>query len=240
MLKPLTVHAINLPKRKDRKLHITKQFTKRAEFDLKIVSPVLDTNGARSLWRTLKAIIRENIAKEFLIICEDDHEFTEYYSIDELFNFIQSAIKMKAEFLSGGVSWIETFFPVDKNMYWMDGFNGTQFIIIFKSLYSKILNSKFNNTPADILIGNLAKTKFVIFPFISVQKDFGYSDATIFNNKKGLIEKLFRDSALSFESLNKIVRHYYSKRTNVEDNNLDINKITVPTYIINLQNVPID
>ncbi len=158
MLTPLIVHVINLPKREDRKLHIINQFENRTEFNLKVITPIPDSNGARSLWKTLKSIIRENLQSDFLIICEDDHEFTENYSGDKLFHFIKVAEKANAEFLSGGVSWIETFFPVEKDMYWMDGFNGTQFIVIFKPLHLKFLTSRFNNTPIDHLIGKLAKT----------------------------------------------------------------------------------
>ncbi len=230
-MEKITVHAINLPKRKDRRKHIVNQFIDKKEFNLKLETPVPDKNGARSLWRTIKSIIRTNLEDDFIVVCEDDHEFTKHYSPDRLYLAIQAAIEMNADFLSGGVSWIERFFFAGNQLYWIDGFNGTQFIIIFKRLYTKILRAGFGNKPADDNIGDLAKNKFVIFPFISIQKDFGYSDATIFNNEQGRVEKLFFESAKSFEVLNRIDRYYLKNKHEYE---ISISNITIPTYIINL------
>ena len=108
-----------------------------------------------------------------MIICEDDHIFTPAYNKDYLFANIIGANAQGSELLSGGVGGFGTAVPVDTNRYWMDWFWSTQFIIIFKPLFQKILDYDFKDTDtADGVLSVLAKDKMTIYPFISVQKRF--------------------------------------------------------------------
>lgn len=228
------VFAINLPKRADRRIHIKKQFSKKKEFLLSIVEPVKDNNGAKSLWKTIKQIIVKNFDDEFVIICEDDHEFTAHYSPQKLCGLISEADSLNADVLAGGVSWVQVLLPAGDSLYWIDRFTGTQLIIIFKRFYNKILNSKYKrHDTADSKICTLSENKFVVFPFMSIQKDFGYSDATIFNNKKGQVKKLFLQSSQSFKIVNHVAK-YYSPIGKPIIGHTDIANITIPTYVINL------
>lgn len=230
----MKIFAINLPKRKDRRNHIQNQFHKRSEFQLMMVAPIKDNRGGKSLWKTIKQIIRDNFQDDYIVICEDDHLFTEEYTLANLKESIQYSLKMEADILCGGVSWVQTIFSLSNSLYWVDKFTGTQFIIIFKQLYPKILNSKFKeHDTADLKLCSLAKNKFVIFPFISIQKDFGYSDATIFNNEKGRVSKLFKESVETFDILNSVTK-YYQEAPRFNGSVKDIANLTVPTYIINL------
>ncbi len=51
-----------------------------------------------------------------------------------------------------------------------------------------------------------------MYPFISTQKEFGYSDVTNENDKTNRIEKLFDETQQKLEILNK-VRNYYLQLT---------------------------
>lgn len=72
----------NLKSRVDRRRHIIDQFADRKEFEIQIIEPVKHEVGAVSLWETIRHIIK-NLTKpedEYIIFCEDDHEFTTEYS----------------------------------------------------------------------------------------------------------------------------------------------------------------
>ncbi len=61
---------------------------------------------------------------------------------------------------------------------------------------------------ADHKIGTLTDKKFIIYPFLSVQRDFGYSDVTILNNEKERVGNLFQNVSERLCLLKK-VRNYY-------------------------------
>lgn len=232
----LQTFVINLKERKDRMENILKEFSNRKEFVVQVAEAIKHKVGGVGLWKTIRHIVRDlaDSASDFILICEDDHQFTDEYSSQHLFAAIAEAKEKKADILCGGVSWVQTIFRISNSLYWVDKFTGTQFIIIFKQLYPKILNSKFKeHDTADLKLCSLAKNKFVIFPFISIQKDFGYSDATKINNKKGRISQLFKESAQAFEILNSVTK-YYQDAPRFNGSVKDLANLTVPTYVINL------
>jgi len=57
-----------------------------------------------------------------------------------------------------------------------------------------MLNYKFKKTNvADLVMSNLTSHKMVLYPFISRQKDFGYSDVTnVHNEQPGLVQNMFK------------------------------------------------
>ena len=74
--------------------------------------------------------------------------------------------------------------PTAANRYWVDWFWCTQFIVVYKKLYARILSYNFKDTDtADGVLSGLARFKMVIYPFVSRQKAFGYSDITEGNMK---------------------------------------------------------
>mgnify|MGYP003444712783 FL=1 len=157
---------------------------------------------------------------DFLLICEDDHQFTADYSSQLLFAAIAEAREKGADVLCGGVSWFNNAVQISNNLYWVEKFSGLQFTIIFRKFIQSILNATFNELEAaDYKISDLTVNKFFIFPFISTQKDYGYSDATPKNNLAGRVSKLFDECIERVNVLNKITRHY----KNIKGHTLDIN-----------------
>lgn len=184
----LPVYVINLKERTERRQHIEEQFQGRVEFALHWIEAIEHSIGAVGLWQSMLKAVQTAIDKrdDIMIICEDDHIFTPAYNKDYLFANIIGANAQGSELLSGGVGGFGTAVPVDTNRYWMDWFWSTQFIIIFKPLFQKILDYDFKDTDtADGVLSVLAKDKMTIYPFISVQKDFGYSDVTVYNGTPG-------------------------------------------------------
>jgi glycosyl transferase family 25 len=117
--------------------------------------------------------------------------------------------KNEADILSGGISSVTSIIEVSPNLFWMEKFTGLQFTILFRNFFKSIVEADFgNNDCADLRIGELTQNKFFTQPFISIQKDFGYSDATIKNNKPGIVKEFFDNSIKTISMLKKVNRFY--------------------------------
>lgn len=208
---PIPTYVMNLRKRTDRKAHIFKEFAGRTEFDVHIVEAIERERGASGLWETLTHILQDRVdpAAEFILLCEDDHQFTGHYSKDLLFGCIAEARERKADVLCGGVSWFEDPLLVSERLFNLRQFSGLQFTILFKKFFPAILNAGFGpKDAADYRISDLSKSKFAIHPFISTQKEFGYSDVTHFNSQEGRVNELFSKSDEHFRKLVEVNAHY--------------------------------
>lgn len=210
---PINVFAINLIHRTDRKANITAQFHGKEEFKLTVVPAIESPIGALGLWQTIQKIVQREISRgsDFFILCEDDHQFTNDYSKERLLASIQEAEQLEADILSGGVSWFDTGIQIAEGTFWVKTFNGMQFTVIFNRFYSKIEGAEFKlGDAADFKISALSDSKLVMYPFISVQKEFGYSDVTRKNNEEGFVSRIFDETSNRFAILKKVRSHYLS------------------------------
>ena len=68
-------------------------------------------------------------------------------------------------------------------------------MVVYRSAFRRILEADFGSADvADEFLSRVLPNKMVIFPFISVQRDFGYSDITASNNRPGEITCHFRNA----------------------------------------------
>lgn len=237
MTRQLQTYIINLEERRDRKENVLKEFLKKEEFIIHLVEAKRHNVGAIGLWETIKEILQNlnDSNLDCILICEDDHQFTANYSSQQLFSAITESRKQEADILCGGVSWCNNAIPINDSLFWVDKFSGLQFAVIFKTLFPKILEADFEEQDcADYKISDLSDKKFVTYPFISVQKDYGYSDVTPKNNGAGKVAKLFEDSSAGFSSLLQVEEFYRKNAPAHSFSNYDYDTISIPTYIINL------
>lgn len=234
----IPTYIINLKNRTDRKDHVLKQFINHEEFKLTIVEGFSHSFGSLGLWMTIRHIIQDLISdnEDFIIIGEDDIEFTNCYSKESLFHNINEAAKRKADVLLGGISWFTEGIQITNNLFWIQNFSGLHFTVIFKSFFKTLLNTRLKDyDAADYHFSLLSKNIFVVFPFIAIQKDFGYSDATEKNNAVGRIQSIFTQTSKRLEILDSVKTVFLNAETDakyIEDLNFD--ELTMPTYIINL------
>lgn len=211
----LPVYAINLKNRPDRRKHIEEQFHDKPEFALHFIDAVEDTNGRTGLWKSMVKAVKTAIANndDIMIICEDDHTFTDAYSKEYLFANIIEAEEQQAELLSGGIGGFGHAVPVAGNRYWIDWFWCTQFIVVFKPLFNKILGYQFQDTDtADGVLSVLANRRMTVYPFLSIQKDFGYSDVTASNDRcQGLISRHFQETDRRLKMIHSVSHHFNDK-----------------------------
>jgi len=182
----IPTYIINLPERTERLEHIQKQFAGRQEFDIKIIEACRNRIGAVGLWETIRMIIEMAIDNEddVIIICEDDHEFTNDYSKSYLLKNIMEAYLQQAEMLLGGICGFKRALPISDNRVWVNYSHCLQFTILYKPVFQKILDEPYNNKVIpDILLSDLVINKMVLYPFISIQRYFGYSDVSKLNHE---------------------------------------------------------
>ncbi len=237
-MKAIPTYIINLNHRTLRRRHILDEFKMHEEFHPIIVDAIKHSRGAIGLWQTIQYILRDLAEPEidFVILCEDDHQFTSEYSKERLFSCIKEAKERDTDILSGGVSGFTNALPVAKSLYWVEKFSGLQFSIIFRNFFNSIIETDFNSVDAaDYRICSLTEKKFFIHPFISIQKDFGYSDATPKNNSKNITE-LFDQADTKVKLLKEVSSSYTIRSTEISSavNSKGWSNINIPTYVIHL------
>ena len=88
-----------------------------------------------------------------------------------------------------------------------------QFTVIFNRFYQKIIQSDTEEGfISDHYLSEISDHKFVMHPFISIQKEFGYSDITAQNNQKGYVRRCFKTIDEKLHLLKK-VEQFYKKAT---------------------------
>lgn len=231
---PHPTFVINLKKRTDRKKHIVNEFSSREEFALNIVEADENPKGCLGLWSTIQRILA-NINQQYIIVCEDDLEFTKYYSKNYLNDSIVKARKLNADILLGGISWCSSFIQVSPKLFWVEKFGGAQFMVIFQKFVEVILNAGMENfDAADYKIASLSNSALFMYPFISTQKEFGYSDATADNNRPGRVSAFFKSTSQKIALLKQVDQTYKKIQQRIinEKMNVDYDNIVIPAYII--------
>ncbi|MBV8252043.1 MAG: hypothetical protein JO154_05500 [Chitinophaga sp.] len=207
----IPVFAINLKKRPERKEHITAEFVGRDEFQLEVVAAIEEENGRMGLWKTIHQVVSHMKAMDmdYGIICEDDHYFTTNYSHTLLQDTIWKCQLLQADALLGGVSWFQGFVPVTEKLCWIERFTGLQFCVVFKKFYDQILDASFTaSDAADLKFWEISEKIFLLHPFISKQKEFGYSDTTERNNEPGAVTRHFQRISAEIASLSTLSTYY--------------------------------
>lgn len=191
----IPTYIINLPERTERLEHIRKQFDGKDEFDVRIIEACKHSIGAVGLWESIRKIVKLAVENDddVIIICEDDHVFTTDYSKFHLIKNIIEAYKQHTEVLLGGIGGFNKALPVSGGRAWVNDFYCTQFTVLYKSIFKKILDEPYDHQViADGMLSRLTGNIMVYFPFISVQEYFGYSDVTqTFDADKGLLKRMF-------------------------------------------------
>ncbi len=108
--KTIPIYAINLKSRADRREFIVSQFNDKQEFQFYLVEANEHSIGAIGLWKTIRHILKELVDSkdEYIILCQDDHLFTNDYSKEYLLDCINQAKSLDADILACGVSGFTT------------------------------------------------------------------------------------------------------------------------------------
>lgn len=234
----IPTYIINLEKRKDRRFYIEQQFLNRPEFNVTIVKAVEDKIPAVGLYKTVKHILQQarKDSLPYVLICEDDHQFTSSYNKDSFIHVINELYNEEVDVYLGGVSWFDYAVKKKGEYYWINSFTGAQFTVIYSRIYETLLGAVFHpNAVIDRWIAQLSCKVYVSVPMLSIQKDFGYSDVTERNNAPGKIDQLFNNTINRWVSLNKIYAHIQRTQLLKIMRPKECKDMQLPTYIIHLE-----
>ncbi|NII83146.1 hypothetical protein [Pedobacter sp. SG908] len=205
----IQVFAINLPNNPKRITEIQHQFKYREEFDLNIIRGVKSKNGYIGFIKSVKKIIKQVISLDydFVIICSDDHLFTEHYNREKFLECIHDAGNAGAKILLGGLEQYGEVIPLTDNLLWVDHFIDSTFYVIYRSFYQEIIESSFIDGDANNkIISSSTSNKFLVYPFITSE---GISE----KKKRGLRD-FPREFSKNFqlESIKRLENIFYLKR----------------------------
>ncbi|MDQ0066753.1 hypothetical protein [Chryseobacterium lathyri] len=129
-------------------------------------------NQANSLINCIQDTIKNNLNDDYVIICTSYHQFTPHFSMPYLNNCIENVQKLGGNLLLGGLLGFEKAMEVTDHIFWVDGFKGAQFIVIFKKAFALLLQSKnADQAPAELFLSQSLDDIFVMHPFISIYDD---------------------------------------------------------------------
>ncbi|MDF2476413.1 MAG: hypothetical protein K0S24_1896 [Sphingobacterium sp.] len=85
------------------------EFRDKFEFNISVIDAIETRDGKIGLWLTIKQITRESLrcGHQYVLICEDDHEFTKGITEAKLFFAINHASRLNADVLFGGIVFLE-------------------------------------------------------------------------------------------------------------------------------------
>lgn len=135
------------------------------EIEYKLYIGELSTFGWDAHKNTCIKVIEENYEQPYLIIAEDDLEFTEYFSKEILNHYIENS---ESSIICTGI-FCEEGVLFKKGKVFVSKFRGTQLIIIFKQAYDLILEKKEDNKFFETILSEISIMKEVTFPFLTSQ-----------------------------------------------------------------------
>lgn len=208
----IPTYIINISHRTQRKTDVLKQFNEKEEFDVHIFPSIEEQRGAWGLWKSIVAIVKQAKSDDLdaVLICEDDHEFTAVYDYSSFYADLHTAANLGCEILLGGIGGLENVVPVKDDLLWVDRFWCTQFMVVYHEAFDIILNADFDERTdvADEFLTKILTNKLVIYPFISIQKETGYSDVTAANNRQGTISSHFNFAHRKIKSYLRVFNKY--------------------------------
>ncbi|PPL03154.1 hypothetical protein [Parapedobacter indicus] len=229
----IATFIVNLTERTDRLQHIKAEFNNRVEFDIVLIEATAHRIGALGLFDSFKRCVKQaqEADLDFVVLCEDDHTFTDAYSCEKFYNYLLFGIANECDILLGGVSGFKNASPITANIFWLEYFSGTQFFVMYRRFYRQFLNIKLEDTEnIDFVISQKANRIFAIYPQISYQKNFGYSDVTT-KNYRFNVEEYFRITESRFSKTISVAT-YFRKQIKISSD-LDLGNLSIPLYIIN-------
>lgn len=176
----ISTYIIHLKKTESSLKHIQNEFANKKEFDTIIVDAVGNPASPINLWNSIVQAVSmaDEQEEDVIVVCKDDHCFTAEYNKKEFFDTVIKAYSLSTDILLGGIrDGFSNIVVVDEQMLWIDSFLGTQFMVIYKSLFSEILDTTFDESDiVDKKLSHLSANKLLMYPMISVQKESGRTD----------------------------------------------------------------
>jgi hypothetical protein len=130
--------------------------------------------GAESV-REIQDAIKHNPEKNHLIISAYSNTLDET-SFIHIGNCIKKAATRNADVLLGNIEYFKRIIEVEDNLFCVDQFRGSNFIVIFKKFFSQFLTYRQHLSLEEQTIAN-ADNIFLMYPFICTGDLQNYSQS---------------------------------------------------------------
>jgi hypothetical protein len=177
----IPTYVVYTPEWPDSMDNIKAQFKGKNEFEITLVEAVKNNMGACSWYLSIRKIVEMAIANndDVIVICKDDLKFTAGYSKEDFLQNIMEAFYQRTEMLAGGLGEFGIAIPVAKNRFWINAFHAAGFFVLYKSIFQKILEQRFDdNITAGQLFTKITNYKMALFPFIAIQSEWDIPQMT--------------------------------------------------------------
>ncbi len=140
-----------------------KYFSNKREFSIHWIQ---STSPLRNIdQQTLHSIVSRSIQDEddVIIICFDSCRFETNYSKYSLFKYILIAQFHQADILFCNGNEIDFMCKTQDELYWVNNVKKSDFIVLFRSIFNKLLNANLHSTKSfPEIISNLSHDKLMI------------------------------------------------------------------------------
>lgn len=186
--------------------HVKEQFSGRKEYRRIRQANIKDENTAS---QNILAVIEEAEAREydFIILCKNYHDFPPSYNSKFFENCLLQADSIGANVLLGGATGFVDSVKITDNLFWIDFFTDSTFVIIYKRFYKTLANLVKDHSLQSIerIISDNANNIMLTYPFISFPREFQNSRPNTFKEYY-LSEKALTIIGNTYNNL-KIRRH---------------------------------
>ena len=176
----ISTYVISLAVSEECKKEIKKEFSGRLEFKLKMVPYINCNRTSDFLWNTFCSIVSEaiNSDDDVIVICKEDHKFTPNYRCEGFIKDVITASELGCQLIWGGARSFGIAVPLTERLFWIDWAWGSQFIVLFRSAFMKVLDSCFiyGENEFDNFLSTIIPNKMVLYPFISKQHEYDCSN----------------------------------------------------------------
>ena len=140
------------------------EFQGHPEFELHPIGEKWDW----SIFRHVLEQVSQKDEDDAIIICHEGHRFTEVYQSCSFFRVLLECSELGTEMLLGGCRDFSNLVPVSPRLYWVDKYEGCNFIVLFRRAYHTLLNLSLNDCESlDEVLSRVLSNKLLIVPFIS-------------------------------------------------------------------------
>ncbi len=220
-----------------RNASVNRQILSCIEFAALQNKPYDTYKSAEDILCQLATIIKKELdtSDETFGIFDDNRSFGLMHTSLDLNEVISDADLNSADVLFLGANKIASVIPVSKNLFWVEHLSGIQMAIIFKRFYNRVLSTFTPKSDSLDFLSILSNQKFIIYPFITIPDSYQLKDGintTIPSYSSGTP---INYSEKQIEIVNDLYKTYRDYPPFEIPQMKEIEHLTVPAYIINLQ-----
>lgn len=166
----IPVYILNIAGNNDIHLNAHATFSDRIEFAIAWEDTAYHINNIISTWDKIKNCVKHAISQEedVIILCDTACQFSDSYNYNSLIDAVVEAASFNSDILLGQLNSFNQAVPVNDHIFWIDAFDYSPFIIIYRNFYEAILTTEIEEQQSiGEILSYLTSKKLTVFPFFT-------------------------------------------------------------------------